>query len=73
VLWFYLFPNYRTVLLIFFAIPVAVLAVVFSLYFKDTPISLITKNSPEKAYEDLLYIAQFNGIQEPDFTIEEIK
>ena len=50
VLWFYLVPNYKTVLLVFFGIPVIALAIIFIVYFKDTPISLITKNSPEKAY-----------------------
>ena len=69
VLWFYLVPNYKTVLLVFFGIPVIALAIIFIVYFKDTPISLITKNSPEKVYEDLRYIANFNGIAEPDFTV----
>jgi hypothetical protein len=45
VLWFYLIPNFEVVMLAFFALPVLILIVVFVLVFKDTPISLITKNS----------------------------
>ena len=62
VLWFYVLPDFKLVILVFFAIPVALLAGIFIMFFKDTPISLITKNPPEKAYKNLLYIANFNGI-----------
>jgi hypothetical protein len=46
VLWFYVLPDFKLVILIFFAIPVALLAGTFIMFFKDTPISLITKNPP---------------------------
>jgi len=39
-----------------------------SVFFKDTPASLITKYSAEKAYEDLLYIAKVNGITDHNLT-----
>ena len=47
VLWFYLIPNFEVVLLALFALPVLILIIVFMIFFKDTPISLITKNSEE--------------------------
>jgi hypothetical protein len=46
VLFFFVAPDYTLVMLIFFAIPLIVLTAVFIAFFKDTPISLITKNSP---------------------------
>ena len=61
VLWFFLIPNYSIVMLIFFGIPILTIAVLFVVFFKDTPISIITKHSAEEAYEQLLYIAKFNG------------
>ena len=45
VLFFFILPNYVLVMLIFFALPVLILIIIFMLFFKDTPISLITKNS----------------------------
>jgi len=73
VLWFYAIPNFRTVSLIFFGIPVIILTALFIIFFKDTPISLITKNPPEKAHKNLLYIANFNGIANPNLTLEDIR
>ena len=61
VLWFYLIPNFEVVMLALFALPVLILIVIFIIFFKDTPISLITKNSSEKAYKNLLFIAKING------------
>ena len=63
VLFFFLLPNYVLVMLIFFALPVLVLIIVFMLFFKDTPISLITKNSEEKAFNNFVFIAKANGIK----------
>jgi MFS family permease len=45
VLWFFLVPNFEIVLPCFFGVPVFFINVSFILFFKDTPISLITKNS----------------------------
>ena len=45
-----------------FGIPLLVVIVLFIVFFKDTPISLITKNTPEKAYKHLKDIARMNGI-----------
>ena len=50
VLLYYLVPNFKMVLIFFFAIPLLLIAVIFLILFKDTPISMITKNTPEKAY-----------------------
>lgn len=65
VLLYFLVPNFKIVLLFFFAIPLVAIGVIFLIFFKDTPISMITKNSAEKAYENLLYIAKFNGNKDP--------
>ena len=45
VLFFFIFPNYELVMLVFFALPVLILIIIFVIFFRDTPISLITKNS----------------------------
>ena len=50
VLLYYLVPNFKMVLIFFFAIPLLFIAIIFLILFKDTPISMITKNTPEKAY-----------------------
>ena len=50
VLLYYLVPNFKMVLIFFFAIPLLIIAIIFLILFKDTPISMITKNTPEKAY-----------------------
>lgn len=47
---YYLVPNFKMVLIFFFAIPLLIIAIIFLILFKDTPISMITKNTPEKAY-----------------------
>lgn len=62
VLWFLLIPNYEIVMLVFFGLPMLIIMVVFIVFFKDTPISMITKNSAEKAYKSLMHIAKINGI-----------
>jgi len=69
VLWFFVLPNFEIVLLAFYGLPIVVTGVLFLLFFKDTPISLITKYKAEKAYNDLLYIAKINGIDNPDLTL----
>lgn len=73
VLWFYLLPNFEIVLLVFFGGPTLVLTIIFAIFFKDTPISLITKHNPEKAYENLMYIAKVNRKTEIGLTLEEVR
>ena len=69
VLLYFLIPNFKTVLIFFFAIPLVLIGIIFIIFFKDTPISMITKNTPEKAYDNLLYIAKFNGKKDPELTV----
>jgi len=60
-------------MLVFFGLPMLAITIIFLVFFKDTPISLISKNSPEKAYQNLMHIAKINGIDNPDLTLEEVK
>jgi len=46
VLWFLMIPNYEIVMLVFFGLPMLIIMIIFIVFFKDTPISLITKNTP---------------------------
>ena len=46
VLWFFILPNFTIVLLVFFGIPILVIAILFIVFFRDTPLHLITKHSP---------------------------
>ena len=73
VLFFYLVPNFQKVMLFFYGIPILAIIVVFIVFFKDTPISLITKNTPEDAFKHLRDIARMNGIEEPELTVEEVE
>jgi MFS family permease len=43
VLWFYVLPNFEIVLLAFYGLPLLIVGILFLLFFKDTPASLITK------------------------------
>ena len=45
VLWFYVLPSFEIVLLAFYGLPLLIVGVLFLLFFKDTPASLITKYS----------------------------
>ena len=47
VVWFYFVPNFEKILIVFYLFPtiVCILALIF--IFKDTPLTLITKRSPE--------------------------
>ena len=49
VFWFFIIPDFKWVVLYFYAIPLLILAIIFITFFQDTPISMITKNTPEKA------------------------
>ena len=69
---YFLVPNFKLVMLYFFSLPIVVIALTFMILFKDTPFSMITKNTPEKAYENLMYIAKYNG-KTADLSVLEIK
>ena len=71
--WFFITPSYSMVMMVFFGLPILTIAVLFSVFFKDTPISILTKFTPEEALQQFLYIAKFNGKDNPDLTIEDIK
>lgn len=48
---------------------------VFAVFFKDTPMSLITKTSAEHAYKSFIHIAQFNGkdVESTGLSVDYIK
>ena len=73
VLLFYIIPDYKVVLMYFFGIPILGLIVVFGLFLKDTPISLITKQTPEEAYKSFMYIAKINKKVDVDLTLDDVK
>ena len=73
VLMFFIAPNFEIILLGFFGISLLIVCLFFIFFFTDTPNSMITKNTPEKTYKNLLYIAKINGKREIDLTIEDIK
>lgn len=59
---FFLVPNFQLVVLFFYGIPLLILTLLFLFVFQDTPISLVTKNPPEKAFKKFMLIAKINGI-----------
>ena len=70
VLCFFLVPDFKWVIFYFYGIPQLILAIIFIVFFQDTPISMITKSTPEKAYKNLHHIAKINGVQDVNLTIE---
>lgn len=45
VMLYYLMPDFKIVLIFFFSIPLVLIGIIFIIFFKDTPISMITKNT----------------------------
>ena len=70
---FYIIPDYKVVLMYFFGIPIVGLIVIFGLFLKDTPISLITKKTAEEAYKSFMYIAKMNNRKDIDLTLNDVK
>ena len=46
VLWFYLLPNFETVLIFFYVIPLVVIGVIFFFLVKDAPICMVSRLKP---------------------------
>lgn len=61
VLWFYVIPDFKIVLLCFYGIPAVIAIVLLIIMVRDVPIDLITKRSPEKAFKALQFIAKVNS------------
>ena len=60
VLWYYIVPYFRLVLILFYGIPSIVILVWMVLFLKDTPISLLTKYTAREAHTALSFIAKIN-------------
>lgn len=60
VLWFYLLRDFRLVILFFNLIPGVLVMLALIFFIKDTPMCLVTKNSPENALKKLEFIAKVN-------------
>ena len=72
VLWFYIAPNFETVLIIFYLLPTILCIICFIFLFKDTPVTLISKRSPEEALKDLKMIAKINK-KKFNMTVDDVK
>ena len=72
-IWFYFIPNFETIMILFYFFPTILCTLAMIFIFKDTPITLISKRSPEEALKDLKMIARINKKVLFDLTLEDVK
>ena len=72
VLWFKLIPNYEKVLILFYLLPTIVCILCFLLFFKDMPLTQLTKKSAPEVLEDLQIIAKINKKDNFRMTLPEV-
>lgn len=72
VLWFYLFRDFRSVLLFCDLVPGLFVIAALIFFIKDLPMCMITKSTPEKTLRTLEFIAKMNS-KHFDLTIGDIK
>ena len=71
---FYLLPNFENIFIFFFILPNSLLLISFIFFFKDKPICLLTKKTPEFGLKSLQFIAGINGKKdEIDLTVDDIR
>ena len=73
VLWFYLLRRYDLVLIYFYLVPTLLVILALIYLVRDTPICMVSKSSPGRAFEGLRYIAKLNGKAKMDLTLAELK
>ena len=73
VLWTYIWRDWITTLLFFYAVPFALSAFCMLMLTVDTPICLITKNSSDYALQSFKYISDLNKTEDFSVTKEEIE
>jgi hypothetical protein len=67
--WFTYVADWQEILTVFYFTPAVAVTLGVIFVVKDTPICLIMRNTPEKAYEDFLFIAWMNNIKDFDLTV----
>jgi hypothetical protein len=72
IFWYWLINDWWTIFFACYLIPAAVLFAVMCLVLVDTPMSLILRNSPEKALAKLHFIGRMNNRGEV-LSIDEIR
>jgi MFS family permease len=73
VLWFYLLPNFEMIMILCYQLPTILCILCFLFFFKDTPITLLTRKSAEEAQRDLRIIARLNKRAGFSLTVEEVR
>jgi len=71
--WYYIVGDWQLIMAIFYLIPSLAVLLGIIMFVRDTPICLVLRNSPEKAYKDMKYIAKINKIDNPNLSLNEIK
>lgn len=66
---FYAIGNWLYILIFFYLVPVLIVILGIIFLAVDTPICLITKNTPEVAHRAFMHIARINNISEPNLSI----
>jgi hypothetical protein len=68
IFWYWLLQDWFTIFLFCYLIPAVLLLAGMCFFAVDTPMSLILRNSPQKALEKMLFMARVNGV-EADLTL----
>lgn len=66
--WFYLVGDWRLILIFFYLVPSLLVTLSVLIFIRDTPICLVLRNSPERAYSAFKAIATINKIEHPQLT-----
>ena len=67
-LWFYAIGNWYLILTLFYFLPAIACMIAVVYIVKDTPICLVLRKSPEKAFSDFKFIAKMNKINNQELT-----
>lgn len=72
IVWYWLINNWWTIFFACYLIPGIAVFICMCLLVVDTPMSLILRNPPEKAFEKMQFMARMNGNQD-SLKIEDIQ
>ena len=70
--WYYWVGDWQLIMVVFYFLPSLATTLGIIIFVRDTPICLVLRNSPHKAYNDLMYTARMNGINSPGLSLQQI-
>jgi MFS family permease len=70
--WYYFVGDWQLIMALFYFAPSVIVTAAVVFFVRDTPICLVTRNSPTKALLAFKHIAKFNKVESLHLTVEEI-